>query len=224
MHIDDLDAIEAKKTGRFSSWDTTGGNQDAITIPAGQTRIIADIKGPGKITHIWLTQQKHYRDCLLRITWDDAPHPSVICPLGDFFCLGNTVANSFQSALFATSTRVPHRLEEGAALNCYIPMRFRERAVVEIVNESAEDHRQYYYVDFESWDPGQDDSRRGYFHAEFRRCNPFRGWGPQYANGDVRFFPNKERCAWENNYLILETKGCGHYIGCNLSVTNFKGD
>ena len=35
---------------------------------------------------------------------------------------------------------------------------------------------------------------------------------------------NKERQAWENNYVILETKGRGHYIGCNLSVTNFHGN
>jgi len=34
---------------------------------------------------------------------------------------------------------------------------------------------------------------------------------------------NMEKTAWENNYTILETKGRGHYIGCNLSVTNFQG-
>ena len=32
-----------------------------------------------------------------------------------------------------------------------------------------------------------------------------------------------ERTAWENNYLILETEGRGHYLGCNLSVANFQG-
>ena len=32
---------------------------------------------------------------------------------------------------------------------------------------------------------------------------------------------NKERDAWDNNYVILETSGRGHYIGCNMSVTNF---
>ncbi len=26
--------------------------------------------------------------------------------------------------------------------------------------------------------------------------------------------------AWANYYVILETKGRGHYLGCNLSVTN----
>ena len=26
--------------------------------------------------------------------------------------------------------------------------------------------------------------------------------------------------AWNNNYVLLETKGTGQYIGCNLSVAN----
>ncbi|MYJ79832.1 MAG: DUF2961 domain-containing protein, partial [Caldilineaceae bacterium SB0670_bin_27] len=34
---------------------------------------------------------------------------------------------------------------------------------------------------------------------------------------------NKERQAWEDNYVILDTKGRGHYIGCTLSLTNFQG-
>ena len=34
---------------------------------------------------------------------------------------------------------------------------------------------------------------------------------------------NVEREAWDGNYAILEATGVGHYIGCNLSVTNFQG-
>jgi hypothetical protein len=36
--------------------------------------------------------------------------------------------------------------------------------------------------------------------------------------------PNLERQAWDHNYVILETQGRGHYIGCNLSVTNTTGN
>ncbi|MFC1737385.1 glycoside hydrolase family 172 protein, partial [Candidatus Hydrogenedentota bacterium] len=118
-------------------------------------------------------------------------------------------------------TRFPHRFDEGVALNCYVPMRFAERAVVEIVNESNEPHGQYYYIDYETCDP--DKGERGYFHSEFRRINPLRGWDEDHSKRYVYLFPNKERCAWENNYAILDTKGKGHYIGCNLSVTNFEG-
>jgi hypothetical protein len=221
--LDDLDLIQDGRTGRESSWDRTGGNRDNITIKPGKSAVIADIKGPGMITHIWLTQGKNYRECLIKITWDNAKHPSVLCPLGDFFCLGNSIVNNFESALFSASTRMPLKANEGVALNCYVPMRFKERALIELINESDIDHRQYYYVDYETYDEPPEQPH-GYFHAEYRRANPFRGWGGDLSIGEAARFPNTERCAWENNYVILETKGKGHYIGCNMSVVNFRGD
>jgi len=221
---DDITRITGARTGRCSSWDTSGRNGDAWRIEPGETRVLADIEGPGKITHIWMTQGAHYRECLLKITWDNARSPSVLVPLGDFFGLGHGIVNSYQSALFTASTASNNRMGGGCALNCYAPMPFRERAVVELVNESKEVHGQYFYVDYEAYDEAPDDGS-GYFHAEFRRTNPFGGWeeqvtsqGRQPKTGNVI---NKERQAWDNNYVILETRGRGHYIGCNLSITNF---
>jgi len=221
--LDDITRISSAKTGRFSSWDRSGRNADAWTIGAGETKVLADIEGPGRITHIWMTQSRHYRECLLRITWDDAPYPSVLVPLGDFFCLGHGIVNSFQSLLFSASTHSNNRFEAGCALNCYAPMPFARRAVVELVNESKEAHGQYFYVDYETY--GQEPpGGLGYFHAEFRRENPFGGWGHEIeVNSPEADIANKERLAWDNNYVILETRGRGHYIGCNLSVTNFQG-
>jgi len=222
---DDIDILRDAKTARESSFDTTGANRDFRVIQPGSSAVLADIKGPGRITHIWMTQRQHYRDCLLRITWDDAAGPSVLCPLGDFFCLGHSMVNSFQSALFAASTRFDYRFDAGCALNCYAPMHFRKRALVELVNESDEEHLQYFYVDYETYGAAETQAlRRGYFHAEFRRCNPFGGWGNHHSNGDVNQFRNAGRCAWENNYVILDARGRGHYVGCNLSVTNLRGD
>ncbi len=218
----DLSTITAARTGRASSWDTTGRNQDRWTIPSGESRVLADIRGPGLLTHIWMTQRNHYRDCLLKITWDNADHPSVLAPLGDFFGLGHALVNSYQSQLFTASTRWNNQFEAGCALNCYAPMPFRERALVELINESAEDHIQYFYFDYEQID--ELPASNGYFHAEFRRTNPFGGWGHEIiVNTPESNIVNKERQAWEDNYVILDTQGRGHYIGCNLSVTNFQG-
>jgi hypothetical protein len=184
--------------------------------------VLADIKGPGAITHIWMTQRDHYRECLLKITWDNASRPSVLVPLGDFFGLGHGIVNSYQSLLFTASTRNNNQFNQGCALNSYALMPFRERAVVELVNESAELHRQYFYVDYETFDKPQPDA--GYFHAEFRRTNPFGGWGHEIrVNTPEANIVNLERQAWNDNYVILEAQGRGHYIGCNLSVTNFQG-
>ena len=219
----ELTHIKKARTGRFSSWDQEGRNADAWQIQPGETRVLADIQGPGCITHIWMTQQKHYRECLLKITWDNADRPSVLVPLGDFFCLGHSMVNSFQSFLFSASTPWNNQFNEGCALNCYAKMPFGERAVVELVNESNEVHGQYFYVDYETYDqPLADDT--AYFHAEFRRENPFGGWGHEITvNTPESNIVNIEREAWENNYVLLEAQGRGHYIGCNISVTNFQG-
>ncbi|MDD5704415.1 MAG: DUF2961 domain-containing protein [Kiritimatiellae bacterium] len=224
MAVQALARVRDRKCGRFSSWDVTGRNADAWRIEPGETRVLADIEGPGQITHIWMTQGSHYRECLLRFTWDDAPHASVLVPLGDFFCLGHGMVNSFASQLFTASTEVNYKINGGCALNCYAPMPFRRRARVELVNQSKEPHGQYFYIDYERFAAGELDGDTGYFHAEFRRTNPFGGWAPEITvNTPEANIVNTGRTAWEHNYVILETKGRGHYIGCNLSVTNFQG-
>lgn len=220
--INELSTLRHGRTGRCSSWDATGRNADAWTIEAGESRALADIKGPGAITHIWMTQGRHYRECLLKITWDNSSKPSVLVPLGDFFCLGHGIVNSFQSLLFTASTAKNNEFSQGCALNCYARMPFSERALVELVNESSEPHRQYFYIDYETFNEPQSDA--GHFQAEFRRMNPFGGWGHEIeVNAPEANIANKGRLAWENNYVILQTKGRGQYIGCNLSVTNFQG-
>jgi hypothetical protein len=218
--LSDLPKLRRRMTGRVSSWDRSGRNDDWMRIPPHSSALLADLRGPAQITHIWLTQLNHYREILLKITYDDASYPSVLVPLGDFFCLGHSLVNSFQSLLFSASTNFAYQFNKPCALNCYAPMPFARRAVVELVNQSDEEHLQYYYVDFESL--ADFSPATGYFHAEFRRTNPFQGWGPEItANTPEANAANLERQAWESNYVILETKGRGHYLGCNLSVTNF---
>jgi hypothetical protein len=218
-----LPFLRKRKTGRFSSWDRSGGNRDYGMLPAHGSLVLADIPGPAQITHLWMTQYDHYRECLLKITYDSASHPSVLVPLGDFFCLGHGMVNSFESALFTASTNFPCLFDKPCALNCYVPMPFAKRAVVELVNECDRPHLQYFYVDYESLEEFPAGS--AYFHAEFRRTNPFRGWGPEITvNTPEADAANLERQAWDHNYVILDTQGRGHYIGCNLSVTNFTGN
>jgi hypothetical protein len=217
----DLTRIRNRTTGRFSSWDETGRNGDRWNIPPHSSRVLADIQGPAQITHMWMTQRCHYRECLLRVTYDNASDPSILVPLGDFFGLGHGMINSYDSALFSASTNHPNTYE-ACALNSYVQLPFAKRCVVEIVNESDEDHMQFFYVDYETLPALPSDT--GYLHAEFRRANPFGGWaGDAAIESPLVDVANTERLAWDNNYVILETAGRGHYIGCNLSVTNFHG-
>ncbi len=220
--FDDLTKLRKRKTGRCSSWDVTGRNTDVWFIEKGETRVLADLSGPGRITHIWMTQPGHYRGVLLKMTWDNAKAPSVLVPLGDFFGLGHTIVNSYESFLFSASTRCNNEMERGCALNSYVQMPFREGARIELINESGEEHPQYFYIDYEMYDEAPAEEEL-YFHAEFRRQNPFGGWGHEIlSNRPEANVVNRERTAWNNNYVILDTQGAGHYIGCNLSVTNLQ--
>lgn len=223
--LDGLAQIQKVRSLRCSSYDVTGRNSDKWIIQPGETRVLAHIRGAGCIRHIWMTQARRYRDCLLKIYWDDEKHPSVLCPLGDFFGLGHDLVNTYQSLLFSASTNLNNQFadQRGCALNCYAPMPFRKSARFEIVNESKTPHYQYFYIDYDLYDEPPAENL-GYFHAQWRRENPFGGWAHEIkVNTPEADVVNKERLAWENNYVILEAKGTGHYIGCNLSVTNFQG-
>ena len=221
--FDDLTRIRrGYKSKRCSSWDPTGRNHDYWVVEPGKSVVMADIDGPGKITHLWSAQGNLLREVLIRMTWDDAKTPSVLVPVGDFFCLGHCLVNNFQSALFSASTNQPYKFRGNAACNSFVPMPFRKRAKIELINQGSRPHPFWFYVDYETCPEIPADV--GYFHAEFRRENPFGGWGPEVGvNTREANAANTGRAAWDNNYVILETKGCGQYIGCNLSVTNFSG-
>ncbi|MBN9376421.1 MAG: hypothetical protein J0I40_13745, partial [Cellulomonas sp.] len=44
------------RSGRASSWDQSGRNKDYWLIAPGSTAVLADLEGPGAVTHIWMTQ------------------------------------------------------------------------------------------------------------------------------------------------------------------------
>ncbi len=224
--FDELTRVRNAETLRCSSWDRTGRNRDFWDVAPGETRVLADLEGPGRITHLWMTQWSAdplaLRKVVLRMFWDGERNPSVLAPLGDFFCLGHAMVNSFCSLPFSCSAHKERHntFAVSAALNCYLQMPFRKSARVEITNESDSPYGQYFYVDYERLPDGLDGDV-AYLHASWRRENPTDGWGPEIV-------VNREECNIPNldgrgNYVILDARGRGHYIGCNLSVTNLHG-
>ncbi len=102
-------------------------------------------------------------------------------------------------------------------------MPFAKSARVELVNESAEPHHQYFYVDYESLEEFPPDKATSTQNSA--GPTPFQVGVPKSApNTPAADRPNLGRQAWESNYLILEAQGRGHYLGCTLSVTNYTGD
>jgi hypothetical protein len=132
-----------------------------VRIAPGATFELADIDGPGAIQQIWLTVGNPCRELILRIYWDDQEHPSVECPIGDFFALG--------WGGFAQVTSLPVCVNPGNALNCYWEMPFRSRCRMTLSNISAEEKVAYYQINYTLTEVPVD---AAYFHAQFRRVNP----------------------------------------------------
>lgn len=173
---------------------------------------------------VWEEQDPtYYRKVLLKMTWDDENTPSVLVPLGDFFGIGHSFPGNYESAPLNVSLKPEEAGKFGApcARNSYFQMPFQKHAKVELVNENDVAVGFYFYLDYELYsEPLPEDTL--YFHASWTRTNPCNGWAPdlQVNSPEIQAATNE---TGEDNYVVLETSGRGHYVGCNLSVTHFAG-
>ena len=181
-HIDP-DHLPSRKHGQ--GWKV----RPCVGIAAGETFELGDITGPGCIQQIWITHFGANRDLILRIWWDDQQHPSVECPLGDFFASAFTGLKSFKPLSSAAVCVNP-----GNAYNCYWPMPFRSRCRISLENRGVTNMQVFYQVNYVL---GEVEDDAAYFHAQFRRVNPL-------PKGSV--------------YTILDgVTGAGHYVGTYLA-------
>lgn len=147
-----------------------GKSQPFINIEPGETVTIADIEGPGMIRMIWMTMldrsPEALRSCIIRVYWDDADHPAVLAPFGDFFGLLHGRTGTFETPYLGVS--------EGKGFHCSFPMPFASRCRIEIENDSPNALESLYYqINYTLGDEiGPDDGR---FYAHFRRHQPPRG-------------------------------------------------
>ena len=217
------------KRRRISSYDRKGGNLDWIDIKAGDIATLGEFEGAGCITHIWCTtmdfSKNSLRNAIIRMYWDGEPEdkPSVEVPLGDFFGMGHAKHKNFVSQPLQMSPR------RGKSMNCWWPMPFSSNFKITLENDNPNKFRIYYYIDFESYENGfenQDDYGR--FHAQWHRENPplvkrkNAESGKKYPKRKpIRFmFKGLNTEPLKYNYKILEAKGKGHYVGCNLNIDN----
>jgi hypothetical protein len=132
-----------------------------VVVPARGEFELADIEGPGAVQQIWMTPTKPWRRLILRVWWDDQVHPSVECPVGDFFACG------WES--FAQVSSLAVCVNPGSGFNSYWEMPFRRRCRMTLTNRSDDDTTLYYQINYTL--TGVPESA-GYFHAHFRRSNP----------------------------------------------------
>ena len=111
--------MASEGTGAEAAHDLGAGWKisPSIKIAPGECRTLAEIDGPGAIQHIWMSPTGTWRHLILRFYWDGFDHPSVECPVGDFFACGwNQYAQISSLAVC---------VNPGSGLNCYWPMPFR---------------------------------------------------------------------------------------------------
>ena len=194
---DPLDFAHLKnfKAGRSSSTspDPNSNNDSRHPIP-GEEVVLADLQGPGVVTHLWITVAANEygwpRLLRLRVYYDGSAEASVDAPLGDFFGVGHGFERAVESSMIRASS-------DGRARNSYWPMPFRKSCRVTLTNEGRRkvDHL-YYHVDWEKvpeLPPGT-----AYFHARYRQELPAPDDG--------------------SPYVFLDVKGRGFYVGTVLSV------
>ena len=112
-------------------YDRANNGDRLDRVEAGETVVLADLKGPGEITHIWMTflHEPHqwvtdgaanHQELLLRMYWDGREKPDVEAPVGDFF------ASCFGKRMEVVS--LPVIVEDGDSYNCFWKMPFRKSA------------------------------------------------------------------------------------------------
>ncbi|MBK5191747.1 MAG: DUF2961 domain-containing protein [Flavobacteriaceae bacterium] len=207
---------------RISSYDRAGANDDGNwknKIKSGETRVIGEVKGPGIFKHIWMTaatgEENHLKKIVLRIYWDGEENPSVEAPLGDFFGLGLGRYFLYDSKYLSIGSQ--------KALNANFPMPFRESAKVTITNEGENAIDAFYYnIDWEKHKSLPIDI--AYFHAQYNQAEPTQGWTTDWERNGQPEINNKTNTGGEGNYVIMEAKGKGHYIGVTHSLIQNQGD
>ncbi|GAB3267499.1 glycoside hydrolase family 172 protein [Arthrobacter pigmenti] len=220
----DLPWLRDHRRRRVSSWDRTGGNIDRVTVCPGKTLTLADIQTAGSVNRLWMSvapagfdagiDHDYLRLLVLRITWDNAEHPSVLVPLGDFFGVGHGRTTNFVSAPLQMSP------EDGKGFTSWFHMPFAERARFELLSECQQaDIWVYYHIDYDEFDALEDGLGR--FHAQWRRSNPTPGISDEGMTNDEFQFGGTNLTG-EDNYSILEATGRGHYVGCVLNVVNLR--
>jgi hypothetical protein len=215
----DLSGLATIRSGvhskRISSYDRSGGNNDRFeNIPSGERRNLAEIKGAGVINHIWITiapppPELSRNDIVLRIYWDGSDEPSVEAPIGPFFGQGWDEAYNFVSLPLSANP------VEGRALVSYFQMPFAAGARIEVENQSKRKiDAFYYYVDYLEMPRLPD--HLGRFHAWYNQ--QLTEADPAGENEWDTLGPGGQNPKGDRNYLILETRGKGHFVGVNYYV------
>ena len=210
----DLTQQQTYRARRSSSSDPLGANKDFRPLPAGASQTILDANGPGAVTHIWIALADNERMALkkvvLRMYWDDESTPSVEAPIGDFFGLGLGTCKPWQSEVLTVGPN--------CGLNSFFNMPYAQHARITVTNEgNAEAWGLFYDVDYRMYDAPLPKGTL-YFHAQYRQAQPTRGVVSDWTYNQDPKADDKTNLDGVNNYVWLDAKGHGQFVGVTMSV------
>jgi len=193
--LDSRAATFENPTGARGAGGTAhGGRKGAPNrrVEPGERVVLADVEGPGVVRHVWMTfpagPPERMRSLVLEVFYDGLDAPSVSVPCLDFFGLPHGRPVAYHSAVMAAN--------EGRGFNCTLPMPFRRRIRIELVNAGPRRTLLYYQVDY-TLQPALPDAQ-GLLHASFRRENP---------------------TVMRRDFTIVEGLcGPGRFLGCAIGV------
>jgi len=203
------------KSKRISSYDKSGGNNDRYeNIDDGEKLTLFEVEGAGMINHIWITiapppPEVNRNDIIIRMYWDGNEFPSVESPIGPFFGQGWDESYNFASMPLAAGTR------DGRALVSYFVMPFSKGAKIEVENQTGKNIGAfYYYVDYYELEELPENTGRfcAWFNREITEALP------DGENEWSLLGPQEKNTTGNDNYLILDVLGKGHYVGVNYYV------
>jgi len=163
-----------------------------IAMPKGGEYELADLRGPGKITYFYITDDtvgRWYPGLVLKIFWDGETKPSMAVPLADFFGAIGGKAVDYQSA----PMQVNH-----SCFASYLPMPFATRARLVLANDGDRDYSQKVAYGIDCENSGVYATEKSRLHCEWRRSNPV-------TNG---------------LHTIVAVEGRGQYVGNFLQVVS----
>ncbi|OCT12582.1 hypothetical protein A8709_32735 [Paenibacillus pectinilyticus] len=166
----------------------------SVVIQPGQEFTLASIDGPGAIQSMWFGGVIS-RNYILRFYWDHQEHPSVECPLSDFFAYGwSNVSDAFKGP-FAQLNSLPVVVNPNRGMNCFWEMPFRKHCRATLENRDTKEMVCYYHMNYTLMSIPDN---AAYFHAYFNRTNP------------VPYM--------QDHVILPKMTGKGHYVGTAMTA------
>lgn len=163
-------------------------------VAAGERVALADLEGPGRITHLWCTvppsPPEVLRAVLVEGWYDGGDEPSISVPLVDLFGVAHGRPVAYTSALAS--------IQEGRGFNLHVPMPFVGGMRLELHNASDRALELYYQIDLVLGP-----QEPSYLHVSWRRENP---------------------TTMGRDAVIAEgIGGPGRFLGCNVGIRVLDG-